>query len=40
MEAVQMTNRMTRKTGRARTRSSRREQARLRNEPPVLTVGE
>ena len=40
MEAVQMTNRMTRKTCRARTRSIRREQARLRNEPPVLTVGE
>ena len=40
MEAVRMTNQMTRKTYRARTRSIRREQARLRNEPPVLTVGE
>ena len=40
MEAVRMTNQMTRKTCRARTRSIRREQARLRNEPPVLTVGE
>ena len=40
MEAVQMTNQMARKACRARARSVRREQARLRNEPPVLTVGE
>ena len=40
MEAVQMTNQMSRKACRARARSIRREQARLRNEPPVLTVGE
>ena len=40
MEAVQMTNQMTRKACRARARSIRREQVRLRNEPPVLTVGE
>lgn len=36
MEAVQM----TRKACRARTRSIRKAQARLRNEPPVLTVQE
>ena len=40
MEAVQITNQMTRKARRARARSIRREQVRLRNEPPVLTVGE
>ena len=40
MEAVQMTNQMARKACRARARSIRREQVRLRNEPPVLTVGE
>ena len=40
MEAVQITNQMTRKARHARARSIRREQARLRNEPPVLTVGE
>ena len=40
MEAVRMTNQMTRKACRASARSIRREQVRLRNEPPVLTVGE